>query len=471
MATHDTHHPPAGDETLELSGRASGLAVGLLVVGVIGVLAALGLSLATEGGIRRFYHAYLTNYAYFLSIALGGLFFVLIHHVTRAAWSTCIRRIAEAIAATLPFMGLLAIPLAVAVWSGKGQLYPWAMPKPEHPAMGSTERAETLDKLGPAALTTGSAAHQPGDASHAAPPAETGSATGHSLEKGITPLTMGKLVFLNPGFWTARVVFYFVVWSLIALWYWKSSRAQDQSGDVAISNRLAVRAAPLIVVYGLTVTFAAFDLIMSTDPDWYSTMFGVYYFAGCAGGMFATVILTAALLQNQGYMRQSLTTEHYHDLGKWLFAFTFFWGYIAFSQYMLIWYGNIPEETYWYQNRGATTNPEALRSVWGWSIIALMLLFGRLIIPFGGLLSRHVKRNRPALVFWAIWILVFHWIDQLWLVMPEYSRAFTLGLPELLCLVGIGGIFVGSMIWRLSAAPLRPLQDPRLPEAMALQNF
>ena len=445
-------HPALSDEKLELSGKASTLAIGLLVVGVVAILAALGLALTGADGQRRFYHAYLTNYAYVLSRALGGLFFVLVQHLVRSGWSVSVRRVAEAMASTLPFMGLLAIPLAVSVWANKGELYPWAMPTPDHPVPSAAHRAEAID-----AAARGTSEH--------------GGVHGEAPSKGITPLTMGKLVWLNPTFWTARVVFYFVFWSAVAVWYWRASRRQDASGEPEISNRLAVASAPLLVVYGLTVTFAAFDLIMSLDPDWYSTIFGVYYFAGCAGGMFASLILAVHLLQRFGYLQQSVNKEHYHDLGKFLFAFTFFWGYIAFSQYMLIWYANIPETTYWFANRGATTNEDTQVTAWGWSIVSLLLLFGRLLIPFAGLLSRHVKRNRGSLIFWAAWILVFHWVDLFWVVMPEFSRSVALGAVEVLCLVGLGGVFVGALIWRLSLAPLRPVRDPRLPESLAFQNF
>ena len=461
------HGQPTNNENLELNGKSSTLAVVLLVIGVAAVLAALGLSTTGgQDGLRRFYHAYLTNYAYFLSIALGALFFVLIHHLARAGWSVSIRRPAEAIAATLPFLGVLAIPLIVAAWAGKGQLYPWAMPLPDHPVPSAAHRAEALDA---AALPPAAAASAD---THAAPPLDA-HAGGHGevAPKGITPLTAGKVVWLNSKFWTARVIFYFVFWSAVAIYFWRSSRKQDSSGDHSISARLQTISAPLFLVSFVCMTFGAFDLIMSLDPDWYSTIFGVYYFAGCADSAIATLIVVAAVLQRLGYLEHSLTREHYHDLGKWLFAFVFFWGYIAFSQYMLIWYANIPETTYWFANRGATTNPDTLTTAWGWAIVSMLLLFGRLLIPFGGLLSRHVKRNRGSVVFWAVWILVFHWIDIFWLVMPEYSRTVTLGLPELLCLVGIGGIFVGSFIWRLSAAPLRPLQDPRLEESLAFHNF
>ena len=169
-----------------------------------------------------------------------------------------------------------------------------------------------------------------------------------------------------------------------------------------------------LILYAITVTLASFDLLMSLDPHWYSTIYGVYYFSGCAVGIFATLIILSVLLQRWGLLRETITAEHYHDLGKFLFGFVFFWGYIAFSQYMLIWYANIPEETIWYGRRGTSTVDYMITLTWPWGAISVALLFGHLLIPFAGLLSRHAKRRKPVLVFWAVWLLVFHWIDVSW---------------------------------------------------------
>src|SRR5206468_417977 len=183
-------------------------------------------------------------------------------------------------------------------------------------------------------------------------------------------------------------------------------------GDVALSDRMQFWSAPATLVMAITITFAAFDFLMSLDPHWYSTMFGVYYMTGSLLAAFAALCLTIAMLQHLGYLTRSITVEHLHDLGKWLFAFVFFWGYIAFSQYMLLWYANIPEETEWLARRGATTVRDQT-SAWSW--VSLALLFGQLLVPFAGLLSKHVKRNYKALMFWAAWVLIFHWIDMFWL--------------------------------------------------------
>ena len=173
-------------------------------------------------------------------------------------------------------------------------------------------------------------------------------------------------------------------------------------------------------------------------------------------------------------MTRSVTVEHYHDLGKYLFAFTFFWGYIAFSQFMLLWYANIPDEVEWFNRHGATTVSSHV-NIWSWVILAI--LFGQLLIPFAGLLSRHVKRDVGFLVFWAVWVLGFHYIDTYWMVMPEYfvtrgKHVTTISLiVDLAALVGIGGVFVAALIRSMAPHSLRPTGDPRLPECLAFHNI
>ena len=226
---------------------------------------------------------------------MGGLFFVLLQHATKAGWSVNVRRIAEWFAATLPLMAVLSVPILAAVLMGpRNSLYPWA-----------------VDRSG----------------------------RGHFGFKGW---------WLSRGFFVGRAIVYLVVWSALGVWYWKQSILQDETGDIEITRRMQYRAPVGLILLGLTLTFAAWDWIMSLDPSWYSTIFGVYFFGGSSLAVFSSLILTARFLQTRGLLTKSVTTEHFHDLGKFLFGFTFFWGYIAFSQFMLQWYGNIPDETEWF---------------------------------------------------------------------------------------------------------------------------
>jgi hypothetical protein len=298
-------------------------------------------------------------------------------------------------------------------------------------------------------------------------------------EAGIKPLNPFKQTYLNPSFFIARIVIYFVCWWLTASWFWGNSVKQDSVGDFEITRKMQFYSKPLMIVFAMTLTFASFDLLMSLDPGWDSTIFGVYYFAGSTVAIFAALILISLFLQSKGYLTKSITIEHYHDLGKFLFAFTIFWGYIAYSQYMLQWYANIPEETRWFQDHGATT---ATGMGGGWALVVVALLFGHLLIPFCGLMSRHVKRYPVALGFWAVWQLFFCWVDMVWLVRPDYSPGsivdghympgkFDFGLIDITAVVGIGAIFLAMVVRRAGMASLRPLRDPRLTDALAFQNI
>jgi len=190
-------------------------------------------------------------------------------------------------------------------------------------------------------------------------------------------------------------------------------------------------------------------------------MFGPYYFAGGVVGFYAVLTLITFWLQGQGRLAKLINLEHLHDYGKLLFAFVFFWAYLAFSQYMLIWYANIPEETGWIIRRQSAG--------WGW--LALVLLFGHFLLPFAGLISRYAKRNRKMLLFWAAWIFVMHWADIYWLAMPEFSPVgVPLHLLDLLCFVGLGGLYVAGLAWLAGGRSLVPTKDPRLADSIAFEN-
>jgi hypothetical protein len=399
-------------EKLNVGDQADGVYVGAQVVGVIGLVAAVVLGYFAKDDFRRFFYSYLIEYVFFLAIALGGLFFVLLQHATKAAWSVTVRRIAEWFASSLPLMAVLSVPILAAVIIGHGSLYPWAV----------------KDWVG---------------------------------AKGF------KGWWLQRGFFVGRAVVYLAVWSWLGTWYWKQSVKQDKTGDIELTRRMQWWAPLGLILFGLTLTFAAWDWIMSLDPVWYSTIFGVYYFAGCAVALFASLILTVRLLQGYGLLLKSVTTEHFHDLGKFLFGFTFFWGYIAFSQFMLQWYGNIPDETGWFLRHGASTvSPN------DFSPVIIALLIGHFLLPFAGLLSRHVKRTPATLTFWAVWMLAFCWLDIFWLIMPQFDDgAYHAGLIDLAALVGVGGIFVAFVVRRAAHDSLRAMRDPRLPDSLAFQNF
>lgn len=481
------------DDKRRLGAGARSFGLTAIVVGVVALVAAIIVAkLPSGGGLERFGFAYVINYAYFLSLALGGLFLVLVTHLFRAGWVVAVRRIAEVMAASMPVMVVLFVPILMYVWAGDGMLYPWAAYKFDDPsAHGGQAEVQPHDAQIIAVLNEETPGHDPdadqeadheeasdldddtqhagdADADHALSGLVAERAHHHELLSD--SLIPGKRPYLTRWFFTLRWVLYLGIWSGLGLYYLKTSTSLDNGGDaVKLTKKMEVLAAPGTLLFAITLTFAAFDLMMSLDPVWFSTMWGVYYFAGAAMSAIATLILALMILQRSGYV-PSVSDEHYHDLGKLLFAFVFFWGYIAFSQFMLIWYANLPETNYWFELRGITTQADN-PFISGWTLVIMVLLFGHLLIPFLGLLSRWVKRSRKLLAFWAVWLLVMHWVDLWWGVMPNYSTPNPpVPTVEFLCLVGVGGIAVGAAVLRATRQGLIAAGDPRLGDSLGHVN-
>jgi hypothetical protein len=507
LASAEQHHTTEAPPRLpEVDSRR--LMIVLIAAAVIALVAGavfsgiFGSGIEEGSGLRRFFLSYLTAFGFALSIVLGALFFVLLQHVTRAGWSVAVRRVPEALANSVPVLAILSIPILVTFLfpgdSGAPTLYPWAA----HHDESAANTAAGHEEVSPAApeAPQSPAEEQPDEAPTGRVPMSAQETslpdspllTREALTAGYarehlesTPLTRHKARWLNPLFFTLRIVLYFTVWIVIAGFYWRNSVLQDSSGDPALTTRMQKWAPLCLLAYAATVTGAAFDLWMSIDPHFFSTIFAGYIFAGAVIGSLSVIILVYHTLCSRGMLHESINREHFHDLGKLLFTFVFFWGYIAFSQFMLIWYANIPETTYWFGVRGATTvdanfafgdwpaAAEAPAPVGWWSIIILTLLFAHLLIPFAGLLSRHVKRNRTALVFWSVWMLVMHYLDHYWLIMPEAMvggwRVWP--LPELFTLLFMVGAVGGYFLWTLSGVALRPAADPRLHESLAFHNI
>lgn len=376
-----------------------------LIGGGIGIVALALAGLLAGSDPERFFHSYLVAYTFFLSFALGGLFFVLLHHLTRAGWSVVVRRLAEDVAATLPLFAVLFLPLTLGIHS----LYHW-----------SHEEAVAHD-----------------------------------------PILQHKAPWLNEGRFLVAAIAYLAVWSFLGWWYRKESRRQDESADPAITVRLQRWSALGVIVYGVTQTLASFDWLMSLDAHWFSTVFGVYFFSGSTIAILSLLILMGLLLQRRGALEGVVTFEHYHDLAKLLFGFVVFWAYIAFSQFMLIWYAAIPEETAWYARRWEPG--------WqGFSIALVVLHFG---VPFLFLLLRDVKRRRVTLAVAAVWMIAAHFLDVYWLVMPGLLERPGFHLHDLLTFLGVGGLFAGTLGWILRRRAIVPLGDPRLQESLAFENF
>lgn len=383
------------------------------VMAVVGLGATLGAALGADRDRAMF--SYLWAFEAFLGLALGALGWLVVDNTVRSSWSVVVKRIAETVAVTLPAFALLWLPI---VALGMHSLYPW------------THETDAI------------------------------------LER--------KRWFLNDGFFHGRAVVYFVVWSVLALVLYRSSVRQDTLEANPLEREKGVRrvwlvSAAGIVLYGLTQSFQAIDWLMSLQPHWYSTIFGVYYFAASILAFFAFLALVSMGLQKAGVLKTAISVEHFHDLGKFTFGFTVFWAYIAFSQFMLIWYANIPEETEFY----------LVRLEGGWKTISYALPLLHFFLPFIFLLSRHVKRNRVGLAIASWWTLAMYLLDLYWLVMPNYGTHgeghheahLAVSWLDAAALVGVGGVFLAVFGYFLKRNRVVAINDPRLPESLAHENY
>jgi hypothetical protein len=376
-----------------------------LIAGVVAVLGAVGCAILAAGNPKQFFFSWLVSFLFFQSLALGALFFVLIMFAAQGGWGIVVRRIAETIFCTIPVMAVLFLPLIF----GLHDLYEW---------------------------------------SHA-------DAVEHDA------LLRWKAPYLNVPFFMIRAALFFVIWTFIAVVYYRGSRGQDATGDHQVSARLRKYAGPAIIVLALTQTFAAIDWIMSLTPHWYSTMFGVYFFAGSWVGFIALLSVVVPAMRGARLLDTVISAEHLQDIGKFLFAFTAFWAYIAFSQFFLMWYGNMPEETIFYKARMEGS----------WMTISLVLLFGHFFAPFFYLMGRSVKRNGLTLAVGGLWILLMHYLDIYWQVMPTlHPEGFSPSLLDVAALMAVGGSFVAAASWLMRRQALVPVRDPRLAESLAFEN-
>jgi len=385
--------------TLSESGKPGRVS---LVVGIAGLtLSAVGYWVDAA----QMFHSYLTAFAFWVWIALGGLFFTMLHHLVDAKWSIVLRRLSESIMICLPFMALFFIPVLI----GMHDLYHWS----------------------------------------------------HADIVAADALLQKKASFLNPTFFVIRSIVYFGVWSLFAVLLYRISLRQDRGHEQSMHLTMRRISAPGMVLFALTSTFAAFDWLMSLDAHWYSTIFGVYVFSGSFLAVLSFVILAACYLRRRGVLSNTITVEHYHDLGKLTFAFIIFWAYMAFSQYFLIWYANIPEETVWFLRRW--DNP--------WKYVSLVIIFGHFVLPFVVLLTRAAKRTLAVLSTVAVWILLMRWVDLHWLVLPNlHHDGVHLSWMDFTTMIGIGGMFVWFFWRRFSSRALVPVNDPGLERSIRFVN-
>ena len=275
-------------------------------------------------------------------------------------------------------------------------------------------------------------------------------------------LIQHKLAYLNEESFIFRAFLYFALWNIIALFIYFNSMKHDRTGDIKILENLRYFCmSPMGVFFFISLTFAGLDWQMSLDPHWYSTMYGVYTFAGAFLAFLAFLTFTIIRLQDQGYLQNIVSTEHYHDLGKYLFAFTVFYCYIAGAQFYFIWYSNIPEETIWYLHRW----------VGSWKIISVLLIVGKFFIPFFILIFRGSKRNIRLLQVMTIWVLFMHYIDINFIIMPTvHKKDFFFGIYDLITMLSFALIFIGGFKYITSRSNLVPLNDTELVHSINHRN-
>ena len=456
----------------------------------VGALGLAGAAFGFTTDPRRFAFSWMFAFITVLSVALGMIFFVLIQRLTSAGWSVTVRRTAEFFS-----YGILAlIPLFIPILMSMGHLFPWlgdhgAAHNDKSGGHGSISLVTpAYAQEHPAAPPAGE--HQAAPAAHgaAAPPAHGeshggpgspvaagghGAATtaehaAHAQHEAHALIHNGvmakKSVYLNKNFFYLRALLYFLIWTILAVRIFGDSARQDSSKDPKLTLRAQAFAPPATFLFALSLTFAAVDWIMSLEPSWFSTIFGVYYFATGVVSSLAVMILVTMALRNSGPLKGAVTPEHFHDLGKLMFGFNVFWAYIGFSQFMLIWYAALPEETTWYHNR------------WDfgpWAKVSMTILFGHFVLPFFWLISRNFKRNLGRLQIGAAILLVAHVIDMYWFIMPNYalgSNDFSFSWIDAACLLGVAGVYAAFVFFRMTKHNLVPIGDPRLERSLHFQN-
>jgi hypothetical protein len=382
----------------ELESELRGWRTKALIVGVVALAAAAAGGMANP---EQFFRSYLWAYLFFVGVTIGCMAFLMLQYLTGGAWGVVIRRICEAATRTFPLLLLLFLPIA----AGISHLYPWS-----HADLVAADEA-----------------------------------------------LRHKQIYLNVPFFLGRAAFYFLGWIILSLLLNKWSLQQDSERGQRLQLKMQLVSGPGLVFFGFSVTFMAIDWVMSIDPHWASTMYGLLFVAGEGLCALAFLITTLAWLSRSRPFSEVITQRHLHDLGKLMFAFVMVWAYFSFSQFLIIWAGNLPEEIPWYLRR--------LRGGWGW--VALALAAFHFAVPFLLLLSRDIKRNYKLLAAVAAGLIVMRFVDLYWLVMPEFRKGeFGVSWMDFLIPIGLGGIWLAAFTWQLPKRPLLPPGEIHLEEAL-----
>jgi hypothetical protein len=364
-----------------------------LIVGVVfTALLIIGFVLDRQ----QFFHSYLFAFSFWAGISVGSLALLMLQHMTGGGWGLVIRRVLEAATQTLPLIVFLFIPII----AGAHWIYSWTHP-------------EEVQKHAPLQVKAG---------------------------------------YLTLPFFTVRAAIYFAIWILLAYLLTRWSRLQDQTADREYTKKMRVLSGPGMILLVFTVTFASIDWFMSLDPLWYSTIFGFIFVAAWALSALAFVIAVMACLVREEPMESFVAQLHFHDLGKLLLALVMLWTYFSFSQYLIIWSADLPEETRWYTPRTSG----------GWGVIALLVVLFHFAFPFLFLLSRSFKRNARKLVIVAVLILVMRLFDLFWTIAPTWTHEhFHVSWMDVVAPIAMGGLWLAMFCWALTKRPLVPINDPQ----------
>ena len=351
---------------------------------------------------KQFFQAYLVGFIFWAGITLGSLALLMLQHLTGGTWGLVIRRVLEAATRTLPLIIILFVPLIL----GIKQLYPWT----------------------------------------------------NAAVMNTTPALQQKAKYLNPSFFLIRAAIYFAFWSLLALLLNWLSLEQDRTADKNIRKRLQFVSGPGLGLLIISITFAAVDWVMSLEPAWFSTIYGLLFVASWSLSALALTIIVMSWLRKREPMIRIAQPAHFHDWGNLLLTLVMLWTYFAFSQYLIIWSGNLPEETTWY----------VARKHGGWGVIAIAIVILQFAFPFLVLLSRAAKKSSERLALLAVLILLMRFVDAVWLIEPAFNQEhFHLSWMDFAAPIAMGGLWLAAFSWQLEKRALVPINDPQLEQALA----
>jgi hypothetical protein len=383
------------NQTFKLTRKAILICSVMIIIGIL----ALATGYLSGSGPDRLAASLLLNNYYFLGIALIGIFFVAVHAIAESGWQTSVQRIGEGMGNFVPVAG--ALMLLLFALGGMHHLFEWT-------------HTEQLDAI-----------------------------------------LLGKVAYLNVPFFFIRFVVYFAGWMLLIHFLKKASRDLDQLGDLKYFHRMRTFSALFVVFYAISSSTSSWDWLMSIDAHWFSTLYGWYVFSGMLAAGVAMIIIILFILKHMGYMGH-VNDEHIHDLGKYLFGFSIFWAYLWFSQYMLIWYANIPEETIYFYQR--------LKYFDTLFYLNLILNFA---VPFLLLMTRKSKRVFQILLPVAVIVFLGHWIDLYLMIMPgAVGSEAAIGLIEIGVTIGFAGLFMLTVFYGLTRASLAPQNHPFYRESL-----